>query len=88
MTNGKSLMRLTPGIVRGWSARRYKIDDVPGKSLHYLNLLLIQFRGQCYKTFYGRKLRIFMINIAFAPDKTFQPSLMFAGKAPGHVRKH
>jgi hypothetical protein len=81
-------MRLTPGIVRGWSARRYKIDDVPGKSLHHLNLLLIQFSGQCYKTFYGRKLHIFVINKAFAPGKTFQSSLTFVGKAPGHVCKH
>ncbi len=34
-------------------------------------------RGQCYKTFYGRNLRIFV----FVPGKTFQPSLMFTGKA-------
>jgi hypothetical protein len=30
--------------------------------------------GQCYKTFYGCKLRLFK-------NKLFQPSLMFAGKA-------
>ena len=39
-------------------------------------------RGQCYKTFYGCKLPIFVV---FAPGKSFQPSLMFAGKA---ILKH
>ncbi len=37
-------------------------------------------RGQCYKTFYGRKLRIFVKAGAFAPGKPFQSSLLFADR--------
>jgi hypothetical protein len=35
-------------------------------------------RGLYHKTYYGRNLRI---SFLFVPDKPFQPSLMFAGKA-------
>jgi hypothetical protein len=34
-------------------------------------------RGQCYKTFFGRNLRMWKV---FGPGKPFQPSLMFEGK--------
>ncbi len=37
--------------------------------------------GQCYETFYGRKLRLFKISCAFVPGKPFRPGLMFAGEA-------
>jgi hypothetical protein len=37
--------------------------------------------GHCYKTFYGRKLRLFIIARAFVPGNPFQPSLMFGGHA-------
>jgi hypothetical protein len=37
--------------------------------------------GQCYKTFYGRKLRLFIISYSVFPGNHFQPSLMFACKA-------
>ncbi len=37
--------------------------------------------GQCYKTFYGRNLRLLLIARAFVTGKPFQPSLMFGGKA-------
>ncbi len=49
---------------------------------------------QCYKTFYGRKFRFFIMS---SSNKSFQPSLMFAGKAgsealfksyPGINHKH
>ncbi len=35
--------------------------------------------GQCYKTFYGRNLRIFIIS------QSVCPSLVFAGKAGAHM---
>ncbi len=38
-------------------------------------------RGHCYKTFYGRKLRLFIISKSNCPCQAFQPSLMFAIKA-------
>ncbi len=44
-----------------------------------------QARGQCFKTFYGRKLRLFMISQSVVPCKPFQPSLMFAGKARAYL---
>jgi hypothetical protein len=37
------------------------------------------YRGQSYKTFYGRNFRIFVIS--YCNGKPFQPSLMFVGKA-------
>ena len=37
-------------------------------------------RCQCYKTFCGRKLRIFVISKDVFPCKPFRPSLMFEGK--------
>jgi hypothetical protein len=37
-------------------------------------------RGQCYKTFYSRKLCFSQLARAFVPGKPFQPCLMFAGK--------
>jgi hypothetical protein len=38
-------------------------------------------RSQCYKTFYGRKLRIFIKARGIPPGEPFQPSSVFAGKA-------
>jgi hypothetical protein len=43
------------------------------------------YRGQCYKTFYGRKLRLFLIGGVLVPGKPFQPSLMFADKAGAYL---
>jgi hypothetical protein len=40
-------------------------------------LLSVCPRAQCYKTFYVRNLRMFVI--IFVPGKPFQPSLMFVG---------
>jgi len=37
--------------------------------------------AQCHKTFYVRKLRIFVISYGACQCKPFQPSLMFVGKA-------
>jgi hypothetical protein len=37
--------------------------------------------GQCYKTFYSRKLGLFILSRAFVPGQPFQPSLMFVGKS-------
>ncbi len=37
--------------------------------------------AQCYKTFYDRNLRIFVIKQRFVLAKPFQPSLMFVRKA-------
>ncbi len=37
--------------------------------------------GQCYKKFYGHKLRLSYYARTFVPGKPFQPSLMFVGKA-------
>ncbi len=37
--------------------------------------------GQCYKTFHGRNLRIFVIARAFVRGQYFQPSIMFVCKA-------
>jgi hypothetical protein len=45
------------------------------------NKLYKENRDQCYKTFCGRKLRLFIIARAFVPGKAFQPSVMFAGMA-------
>ncbi len=39
------------------------------------------FCGQCYETFYGRNLRLFIISYKVVPGKPFQPSLMLSGKA-------
>jgi hypothetical protein len=36
---------------------------------------------QCYKTFYGRKLRLFIISYKVVPCKHFHPSLIFVCKA-------
>ncbi len=39
-------------------------------------------RPQCYKTFYGCNLRILLLRVFVpVPGKSFQPSLMFVGKA-------
>jgi hypothetical protein len=38
-------------------------------------------RGQCYKTFYGRNLRVFVISYSVRPWQTFKPSLIFVGEA-------
>jgi hypothetical protein len=35
----------------------------------------VAIRGQCYKTFFIRNLRIFPISLVFVPGKLFQPSL-------------
>ncbi len=37
--------------------------------------------GQCFKTFYGRKLRIFVINQCLSLASPSSPSLMFESKA-------
>jgi hypothetical protein len=42
---------------------------------------------QSCKTVYGRNLRIFVIARVFVPDKPFQPSLMYAGKAEANSSK-
>ncbi len=44
------------------------------------NFYNICIRGQCYRTFYDRKLQIFLISQSVCP-KLFEPSLMFVGKA-------
>jgi hypothetical protein len=44
-------------------------------------VFLINSRGQFYKTFYGRKLRLFIITRVFVSGRPFQPSLMLGGKA-------
>ncbi len=41
----------------------------------------LESRGQRHKTFYGRKLWLFIIRRSVCPGKLFQPRLMFAGKA-------
>ncbi len=46
------------------------------------NTLAYLFWGQCYKTFYVRNLRIFIIARVFVPGRPFQPSHMFVSKAP------
>ncbi len=43
------------------------------------NFQKVAFRGQCYKTFYGRNLRILIISFGVCPRQVF-PAL-FAGKA-------
>ncbi len=43
--------------------------------------------SQCYKTFYGRNLRFFIIIRVSVPGKPFQPSLMFACKAGAYPTK-
>jgi hypothetical protein len=37
-------------------------------------------RCQCYKTFYGRKLRIFFVSWSICPWQAFPASSMFVGK--------
>ncbi len=37
-------------------------------------------RGICYKTFYGRNLRMFVISKSVRPYLAFKPNLMFADK--------
>ncbi len=45
------------------------------------------FWSPSYKTFYDRNLQIlFYYARVFVPDKSFQPSLMFAGKAGAYPR--
>ncbi len=44
------------------------------------NWLLDKSRGQCYKAFYGRKLRILVISSSVCPWQTFQPSLILQVK--------
>jgi hypothetical protein len=39
------------------------------------------FRAKCYKTFYVRNLRMFVLARLFVPGSTFQPSLIFVHKA-------
>ncbi len=48
-----------------------------------INFYLRDICGQCYKTFYGRKLRLFIISKSVVPGKPFQPSLIFVGKDRG-----
>ncbi len=43
--------------------------------------------GQCYKTFYGRKLRLFIISQSVCHWQAFQPNLMFAVKAGAYLSK-
>jgi hypothetical protein len=52
-------------------------DDYSGKK--YSVKKICNYRGQNYKGFYGRNLKARV----FVPDKPFQPSLMFVGKAWG-----
>ncbi len=42
----------------------------------------IETKGQCYKTFYGHDLRIFVISLS---DRHFQLSLTIAGKAGAYL---
>ncbi len=45
--------------------------------------VVVETWGKYYKTFYGRKLQIFIVG--FVPGKPFQPSLMFAGKTRAYL---
>ncbi len=48
------------------------------RKLHFITL---DTRGQCYRTFYGRNLRMFVVSQGVALGRPFQPSIMFADKA-------
>ncbi len=51
------------------------------KKFFFLNYFPLLKRGQSYRTFCGRNLRIFVTIYSVFPDKPFQSNLMFAGKA-------
>jgi hypothetical protein len=50
------------------------------KGFSWTSTLAYPSCGQCYKSFYGRNLRIFVINKSVCPGELFQPSLMFMCK--------
>ncbi len=45
----------------------------------------LQLWAKCCKTFYARNLRIFGNKLVFVFDKTFQPCLIFVGKAGAYL---
>ncbi len=53
-----------------------RVRKFTSKKFYYINS-----NGQCYKTFYGRKLRIFVISQSICHGKLFQLCRMFVGKA-------
>ncbi len=46
-------------------------------------MVLLNCRAQCYKTFYGRNLRMFVISQSVCPLQESQPILILASKARG-----
>ncbi len=83
---------------------QYKVTLQPTrpicKSRRKQSVLNLSPQAQCYKTFYGRILRMFIISQSVCPRQVFQPSLMFESEArasfrhstlrqaPGFICKH
>jgi hypothetical protein len=58
------VLKLAPAIARDFSLMVQSCGNI-FTTIHitiYLMKKFIVFRGQCYKTFYGRKLRLFIIS--------------------------
>jgi hypothetical protein len=58
-----------------------KVSRFITKVNNIFNIEMSNEQYQCYKTFYGRKLHIFVKARVFAPGKLFRPSVLFVSKA-------